>query len=188
MIKASLFRESDSAKAEAVVNVLTMYGRDWPSNGLYVLRVGRVITTLSLSGPALRIRNRVRYAARRVVNRAARIRDEVVAWTRGRPVIRTILGLKYVVAVYEVDRAYGGGEEGGWWYDCGELVRVVRRFRSEDDARAYSRRMNDRLYNRMRYYGIPSSSSVAYAGGEYEARVYDNNAPKYFPDNRPFYE
>lgn len=187
MIKAWMFRASDKAQAEAMVDIV-MYNRGSPSNGLYVLRVGRVIATLSLSGRALRTRNRVRYAAYRMMDRAARIRDEVVAWGRGHPMIRTILGMKYVVAVYEVDRAYGGREEGGWWYDCGELVRVVRRFRSEDDARAYSRRMNDKLYDRMRYYGIPSSSSVAYAGGEYEARVYDNNAPKYFPDNRPFYE
>ena len=26
------------------------------------------------------------------------------------------------VAVYTSGRAYGGPEEGGWWYDCGELT------------------------------------------------------------------
>ena len=49
MIKAWLFRASDKAKAEAMVNIV-MCNRDSPSNGLYVLRVGRVIATLSLSG------------------------------------------------------------------------------------------------------------------------------------------
>ena len=29
------------------------------------------------------------------------------------------------LAVYEVDRAYGGSEEGGWWYDTGRLVACV---------------------------------------------------------------
>lgn len=29
------------------------------------------------------------------------------------------------LAVYEVDRAYGGPEEGGWWFDCGRLVACV---------------------------------------------------------------
>ena len=34
--------------------------------------------------------------------------------------------MKYVVAFYAVDRAYGGPEEGGWWFDTGELVRLPR--------------------------------------------------------------
>lgn len=29
------------------------------------------------------------------------------------------------LAVYEIDRAYGGSEEGGWWYDCGRLVACI---------------------------------------------------------------
>lgn len=29
------------------------------------------------------------------------------------------------LAVYEVDLAYGGTEEGGWWYDSGRLVACV---------------------------------------------------------------
>ncbi|CAG0982501.1 hypothetical protein RHIZO_01814 [Rhizobiaceae bacterium] len=31
----------------------------------------------------------------------------------------------YVLAFYEIDRAYGGPEEGGWWYDTGRLVRIL---------------------------------------------------------------
>lgn len=27
------------------------------------------------------------------------------------------------VTLYKTDRAYGGPEEGGWWYECGEVVR-----------------------------------------------------------------
>ena len=30
--------------------------------------------------------------------------------------------------VYLIDRAYGGPEEGGWWYDTGERVRIIRTF------------------------------------------------------------
>ena len=29
------------------------------------------------------------------------------------------------LAVYEIDRAYGGPEEGGWWFDTGRLVACV---------------------------------------------------------------
>lgn len=30
---------------------------------------------------------------------------------------------QFFVAVYSVSRCYGGPEEGGWWFDAGELVR-----------------------------------------------------------------
>src|SRR4051794_29723324 len=30
-------------------------------------------------------------------------------------------GTEYV-NVYEVDRAYGGAEEGGWWFDTGQAI------------------------------------------------------------------
>ena len=33
--------------------------------------------------------------------------------------------MRYIIALYEIDRAYGGGEEGGWWFDTGELVDSV---------------------------------------------------------------
>jgi hypothetical protein len=29
----------------------------------------------------------------------------------------------WTVAVYDVDRQYGGPEEGGWWFDTGTLIR-----------------------------------------------------------------
>jgi DNA-directed RNA polymerase subunit RPC12/RpoP len=43
------------------------------------------------------------------------------------------------VAVYAVDRAYGGPEEGGWWYDCGDLSEhaMIRVFDDIAEARAY---------------------------------------------------
>ena len=37
------------------------------------------------------------------------------------------------VAVYQVDRAYGGPEEGGWYYDCGTLVPETVRAYEQDD-------------------------------------------------------
>lgn len=43
----------------------------------------------------------------------------------------------YAVAVYAIARAYGGPEEGGWWYDEGELVGVDA-FLPDEDA-AYDR-------------------------------------------------
>lgn len=39
----------------------------------------------------------------------------------------------YFVNVYECNRAYGGAEEGGWWFDVGEII-VSTRFRNEAEA------------------------------------------------------
>lgn len=55
----------------------------------------------------------------------------------------------YVVARYATDRAYGGPEEGGWWYDVGELEKVVLATRDEDRAWDAVVRLNDARH-RMR--------------------------------------
>lgn len=36
------------------------------------------------------------------------------------------LGPRCYVNVYSTNRAYGGPEEGGWWYNCGEALRSIR--------------------------------------------------------------
>lgn len=43
------------------------------------------------------------------------------------------------VGLYEIGRAYGGPEEGGWWYDVGTLTDpwTVRGFDTEVAAREY---------------------------------------------------
>lgn len=92
----------------------------------------------------------------------------------------------YVLAFYEIDRAYGGPEEGGWWFDCGQLVRIVRTFKSEEKAYRAARRANgwlDRLQKHVRDVG-----SVAYDGGRYAAEVHEDFAPAHYPDQRPHYE
>ena len=82
----------------------------------------------------------------------------------------------YTVAVYLQDRSYGGPEEGGWWYDTGELVRTCRRFKSESKAYVYCRRMNDLI------------RALVHADGAYGAEVHEGPAPEGYPEARPFYE
>jgi hypothetical protein len=48
----------------------------------------------------------------------------------------------FTVAFYEIDKAFGGNEEGGWWYDTGVLTRIVRTFKNEDAAYKFSNRAN----------------------------------------------
>ena len=95
----------------------------------------------------------------------------------------------YVVAVYDCGQQFGGREEGGWWYDAGSLVRVMRRFRSSKAAYAYSNRLNGKLKSRT--WG-PNEGKREYTSvlsdGEYRACVFEDTAPQGFPEKRPRYE
>ena len=95
----------------------------------------------------------------------------------------------YVLAAYDCAQRFGGHEEGGWWYDAGSLVRVLRVFKSEDAAYEYSRRLNTRL--RSREFG-PNAGRREYTSvlsdGEIRAIVFEDTAPKGFPESRPRYE
>lgn len=56
--------------------------------------------------------------------------------------------MTYIVAAYDRALRYGGPEEGGWWYDAGCLVRVLRTFRNADKAYDWAGRINTRLRSR----------------------------------------
>lgn len=93
----------------------------------------------------------------------------------------------YVIAVYEVDRCYGGPEEGGWWYDTGELKKILGVKRDEDEAYATARRLNawlDRLQSGDYRKNV---NSVCYSGGALSVSVYEDVAPAYYPKERPYY-
>lgn len=92
----------------------------------------------------------------------------------------------YFVSVFLIDRAHGGPEEGGWWYDCGELVRTCRLFKSSGQAYDFCRRMNDKLAKTLNK-GRRPISSVA-SDGIFEARVDHARVPNRFPESRPHYE
>lgn len=91
----------------------------------------------------------------------------------------------YVLAIYEVDRAYGGPEEGGWWFDCGQLVRVLGVRHNEEAAFALARRLNGWL-DRLQA-GKRDVSSVIYDGGRYAVEVHENAPPPHYPAERPHY-
>ena len=93
----------------------------------------------------------------------------------------------YVVAAYDTSLAYGGPEEGGWWYDTGSLVRVLRVLRSEEDAYTYAGRVNMRLRRADQRNGVRDKSSVL-SDGVIEAYVFEGTAPESFPTSRPRYE
>lgn len=93
--------------------------------------------------------------------------------------------MRYVVALYEVDLAFGGPEEGGWWYQTGRLTRLLRLCPTEACAVAVAARANA-LLERLQRHRRPVSSA-AYGGGRYAAIVHERIAPERFPATQPRY-
>lgn len=93
------------------------------------------------------------------------------------------------VAVYLIDRAYGGPEEGGWWYNTGapadDYSRFTRGFRNEQKAIAYADRLNRLLCSPLNKGRRPTSSVLS--EGSYFAEVREGN-PRAYPEIRPTYE
>lgn len=93
--------------------------------------------------------------------------------------------MRTILAFYEIDRAYGGPEEGGWWYDAGTVVRVIGFFLDEAAAVRAQQRAN-RLLDRLQQHRTPVSS-VTYTGGRYRALTFTGLPPAHYPAERPSY-
>ena len=96
----------------------------------------------------------------------------------------------YTVRVYLQDQSYGGPEEGGWYYTCGEFVpdfgHLTRAFKTREEALNYAESLHETILddlNKKR----PSQYSVL-SQGVYLARVWDEEAPLGYPANKPHYE
>lgn len=96
----------------------------------------------------------------------------------------------WTVAVFLMDRAYGGPEEGGWWYDCGtpadEYAQYTKGFTDEIEAIKYSAELDQIIEKEGLNEGRREIGSVL-STGRYEAWVSEGN-PKRFPLTRPHYE
>lgn len=106
----------------------------------------------------------------------------------------------WVVDVYLVELAWGGPEEGGWWYQAGQLCRDasvldaippsglgrIGYFRDEEAAQESATHVQD-LLDASANVGRPALSSVL-SGGRYVARVTPNSPELGFPAVRPHYE
>lgn len=91
----------------------------------------------------------------------------------------------YGVAVYALDRVYGGPEEGDWWYNTGQLVHRETGF---CDKEAAFRRLNELENGEFKTTG--DLYSINYRGGAYEVRVVfpGDDVPEFFPERTPVYE
>lgn len=93
--------------------------------------------------------------------------------------------MRSILAFYEVDRAYGGPEEGGWWYDTGTFVRALA-IHFDDGAAIAAQRRANRLLERLQRHK-PDVTSAIYNGGRYRAFTFSGLPPKRFPVQRPLY-
>jgi hypothetical protein len=94
--------------------------------------------------------------------------------------------MPYFVNAYETDLAYGGPEEGGWWYDYGVPTgETWGPFENIDDAWAEYNRLHDTLVVE-RNEGRPRKTSVL-GEGEFTVAV-EEHEPVAYPAERPFYE
>lgn len=89
------------------------------------------------------------------------------------------------VTAYEVDRCYGGPEEGGWWYDTGRVLESVP-VDLNDDAAVDGAKVALREKFGPQYQGARHRSSVI---GEPNLEIYvEEHAPRDFPQETPHYE
>jgi hypothetical protein len=92
-----------------------------------------------------------------------------------------ILGPIYV-NVYLTDLAYGGPEEGGWWYNCGEPVESTI-VGTEEQANELVARLRAGKYSNV---GRRPKHSVL-SQGEYDICI-EQHIARPFPDRKPHYE
>ena len=94
----------------------------------------------------------------------------------------------YSVAVHWFDRAFGGQEEGGWWFDYGEpdhdFFEHTRLFATMKEAEAYGPKLDDLIAELNE--GRPEVSSVISKGRF--CWVIQEGYPHSWPEKFPRYE
>jgi hypothetical protein len=88
--------------------------------------------------------------------------------------------LWWCVAVYTSDRAYGGPEEGGWWYNCGGLVEhaKIKFFDKYQDAYDYTQEL----------WGYCMEENKDRGDEKLVVRAFTEQLPDtHYPKTRPFY-
>ena len=93
------------------------------------------------------------------------------------------------VAIYMIDKAYGGPEEGGWWYTYGipeeDQSHHTKYFEKEEDAGKYADMLHKLIVEPLNH-GRKSIDSML-SEGIYEVTVRHGD-PRPFPDQVPHYE
>jgi hypothetical protein len=86
--------------------------------------------------------------------------------------------MSYTVHIFSIGRAYGGPEEGGWYYSFGIPKTKAKRFKKREQARRFCIALNDTLDKKR--------DAIGYGADEYRAYVCETK-PREFPATKPFY-
>ena len=103
----------------------------------------------------------------------------------------------YFVGTYLVDREFGGREEGGWYYDYGDLVTdpefysdndlpLPQAFLNMKDAYEAENVLQNKLEHTVNVGRRPISSVLSQ--GQYQAKLFEGELPTHFPSTKPIYE
>lgn len=93
---------------------------------------------------------------------------------------------KYILSFYEIDLGYGGPEEGGWYFETGNLIRSFKILSNKDEASKLCRRANSLLEKLQK--NKREVSSVLYSGERHAVLIHKNKAPDYYPQIKPIYD
>ena len=96
------------------------------------------------------------------------------------------------IAMYTTHRVYGGPEEGGWWYDAGNMIpRTLRNFGPEDWGKDSEEEGSAQWYHKelqKQAYGDNETNRRDRIEGRYLVTLRANKtAPGFFPAQRPIY-
>ena len=111
----------------------------------------------------------------------------------------------YNVTVYMVYRAFGGREEGGWWYDKSSPTQETYFFKTKADAELFADELNESFKGKKapRKSGYGDDDGVDPDGngdddylmtggewgeGKYRAIVNSKDETPYYPLETPYYE
>lgn len=92
--------------------------------------------------------------------------------------------LPFFVALYYVQRRYGGPEEGGWYYNAGVRKSKVKVFQDEQTARKFVVRAE----KAMAAWHQDNDFPLWRCDGRYDVEVYRDPPPPFYPLERPYYE
>lgn len=87
---------------------------------------------------------------------------------------------QWFVGVYDVDRGYGGPEEGGWYFDAGTLVRQIA-VSSYDEAERVRNELREEFPKTDRRYSV-------LGGADYDITIGIEPPRDMFPEQTPRYE
>lgn len=96
----------------------------------------------------------------------------------------------HTIALHNVDQAYGGPEDGGWYYSCGmpcdDLAEFTRTIKNRNAAERYAEKLN-KLADDLNH-GKREVSSVIYDGDRVTAIIDRGPIAKAWPPTRPYYD